>query len=381
MKTNERLVSAVTKFPTPQNVRQVRQFLGLALFYRRFIQNFARFATPLHQLTHKDAMSLWSLECQEAFEVLKKRLTTAPVLAYPRFDCDFILETDASILRLGAVLSQLQDDTKPHPISYASRALSHSKKNYAITELETLAVVWPVSHYHHHLYGHSVTVLTDHSAVKAVLETPNPTGKHARWWTKVYGRGVREVCIVYRAGRENASADTLSRNPQAPAPRDRDTEAEVQVSQVQVEDPGATEDISTLLQLPGIGPSSPTAPFMDEQRMDSQLCEIIEFLQTGSLPVDDKRARKIALQAPLFSVIDDVLYYVEPKRRRRQIVVPRSLQKKLLEDTHAGRYSGHFSGRKLYDSLSLHWWWDGMHRDAVEYAKNCPECAIATGVG
>ena len=280
VKTNERLVPAVTKFPTPQNVRQVRKFLGLASFYRRFIQNFARIATPLHQLTHKDATFLWSLECQEAFEVLKKRLTTAPVLAYPRFDRDFILETDASILGLGAVLSQLQDDTKPHPISYASRALSHSEKKYAITELETLAVVWAVSHYHHHLYGQSVTVLTDHSAVKAVLETPNPTGKHARWWTKVYGRGVREVRIVYRAGRENASADALSRNPQAPAPRDRDTEAEVQVSQVQVEVPGAKEDISTLLQLPGTGPSSPTAPFMDELIVDSQLSEIIEFLET-----------------------------------------------------------------------------------------------------
>ena len=85
---------------------------------------------------------------------------------------------------------------------YASRALSRSERNYGITELETLAVVWAISHFRHFLYRKLVTVFTDHTAVKAVLETPNPTGKHARWWNKVYGCGVREVRIVYRAGKE-----------------------------------------------------------------------------------------------------------------------------------------------------------------------------------
>ena len=80
-------------------------------------------------------------------------------------------------------------------------------------ELETLAVVWAVTHFHHYLYGHRVTVYTDHSAVKAVLEMPNPSGKHARWWTRVYGSGVKEVQVVYCAGKENTAADTLSRSP------------------------------------------------------------------------------------------------------------------------------------------------------------------------
>ena len=101
-----------------------------------------------------------------------------------------------------------------HPVAFASRALSPPERNYSITELETLAVVWAVSHFHSYLYGHRVTVYTDHSAVKAVLETPNPTGKHARWWTRVYGRGVKQVSIVYRCGKENVAADALSRCPQ-----------------------------------------------------------------------------------------------------------------------------------------------------------------------
>ena len=325
VKTNSRLVAAVSEFPTPRNVREVRQFLGLSSFYRRFIPNFAKIATPLHQLTHKDVAFAWTQDCKEAFDTLKLKLTTAPVLAYPRFDSDFILETDASILGLGAVLSQVQDDAKPHPISYASRALSNSEKNYAITELETLAVVWAISHYHHHLYGHCVTVLTDHSAVKAVLETSNPTGKHARWWTKVYGRGVKEVRIIYRAGRENASADALSRSPQAPAPLEGVAEGEMQISQVQTTDGVSDGDISALLHSSQDGSLAPTTSFLDTQKQDPQLCEIIEFLKIGSLPADEKRARKIALQAPLFSVVDDTLYYVEPKRRGKRVVVPLSL--------------------------------------------------------
>ena len=104
-----------------------------------------------------------------------------------------MLETDASIEGLGAVLSQMQQDGYQHPIAFASRALSPSERNYSITELETLAVVWALSHFHYYRYNQCVTVYTDHSAVKAVLETPNPAAKHARWWMKVYGQGVREL--------------------------------------------------------------------------------------------------------------------------------------------------------------------------------------------
>jgi len=108
-----------------------------------------------------------------------------------------VLETDASVKGLGAVLSQQHNDHHLHPVAYASRSLSAPEKNYSITELETLAVVWAIQHYHPYLYGHEVTVVTDHSAVKAVLGTPSPSGKHARWWLKVFGSGVGQVHIVY----------------------------------------------------------------------------------------------------------------------------------------------------------------------------------------
>ena len=127
----------------------------------------------------------------------------------------------------------MQEDGQAHPVAYASRALSDVEKRYAVTELETLAVVWALNHFHAYLYGNEVTVYTDHSAVKAVLETPNPSAKHARWWTKVYGSGVKNIQIVYRSGRENSNADTLSCSPQAAAPVVPPVE-EVQIATVHV---------------------------------------------------------------------------------------------------------------------------------------------------
>lgn len=112
LKPNPRLVDAIK--PTPKDVHGMRRFLGMASYYRRFIPLFAKLAEPLHQLTCKDVPFQWTPACQDAFDALKTKLTAAPVLAYPAFDKDFVLQTDASIQGLGAVLSQ-RFDGKSHP--------------------------------------------------------------------------------------------------------------------------------------------------------------------------------------------------------------------------------------------------------------------------
>ena len=201
---NPKLIEAVRDFAVPTCVKETGQFLGLASYYRRFVPQFAKIARPLYLLTRKNVSFEWTTSCQTAFDQLKCFLIQSPILAYPDFSKEFTVESDASIKGLGAVLSQTQEDGKLHPVSYASRALSRVEENYAITELETLAVVWALTHFHHLVYGHHVTVVTDHTAVKAVLGTSNPSGKFARWWNKVYGCGAKKVDIVYRPGQRIA---------------------------------------------------------------------------------------------------------------------------------------------------------------------------------
>ena len=164
-------------------------------------------------MTREDIDFQWTNSCDVAFQHLKQCLVSCPVLAYPKFDENFALEADASVMGLGAVLAQRHSDDFAHPIAYASRVLSPLERNYGITDLETLTVVWALSHFHHYVYGHKVTVITDHTAIKAILDASNPSGRHARWWTRVFGQGIKEVSIVHRAGKENAAADALSRSP------------------------------------------------------------------------------------------------------------------------------------------------------------------------
>lgn len=147
-----------------------------------------------------------------ASEATTQRCSCQPtcVSLYPK---NFTLETNASIKGLGAVLSQLQDDRSLHQVACASSSLSGAEKRYAITELETLAVTWVVSHFHAYFYGNDVTVYTDYSAVDVVLETPNPSAKHACWWTKVYALAAEYAILksfTACPGKENVNADALS---------------------------------------------------------------------------------------------------------------------------------------------------------------------------
>ena len=326
---NPKLVAAVQEFFTPDDLRTLRQFLGLTSYYRRFIAGYAAVARLLHQLTRKYAKFEWTPDCQRAVEELKQKLTTAPVLSYPALDQPFMLETDASTCGLGAVLSQRQGDGLLHPVAYASRTLSRPEATYSITEFETLAVVWAMTYFHYYLYGQHVTVYTDHSAVKAILETPNPSGKHARWWTCVYGSGVATVKIIHRSGKSNANADALSRSPLNSTLGWDLGQGEVQVSQVTAETISKTLETT---QAPSRGEDS---TFGDEQKRDTDLLEIITFLETAELPPDDKRARKVALQSPMFTMEEGVLYFIDAKQgHQKRVAVPQHKHCDLIDETH-----------------------------------------------
>ena len=204
------------------------------------------------------------------------------------------METDASGKGLGAILSQYQEDNRLHPVAYASRSVTKTEANYAITDLETLVVVWVVTHFHYYLYGHKVTIIIDHAAVRAI-EAPNLSGKHARWWSKVYGSGIKEVEIVHHPGKKNAPADCLSRQPVLSAPADKDFDTGTEANPQIVHISSKLETVSALLQ------QEPTElvdmrdgnTFPRQQMEDEELLPIIMYLLEGTLPADKKAATDI----------------------------------------------------------------------------------------
>ena len=159
-------VRRIQEWPVPRNLHHVRSFVGLTSYYRRFIQDYAKKAEPLHRLTKKDVPFEGTDETEAAFQSLKEALIEPVMLAYPQVDGGmFVLDTDASGTAIGAVLSQVQDGEE-RVLAYGSRCLSSMERNYCTTRWELLAVVHFIEYYRHYLLGRKVLVRTDHGSLR-----------------------------------------------------------------------------------------------------------------------------------------------------------------------------------------------------------------------
>lgn len=166
-------------YPAPRNIKQLRRLLGMASWYRRFIPQFATVSEPLTRLLRKNQRWEWGDEQTRAFEDIRDRLAASPTLSCPDFNHPFVVQTDASSIGVGAVLSQSIDSIE-HVIAFASRALSEAERNYSVTEQECLAVMWAVKKFRPYLEGYKFMVITDHSSLRWLHNLKNPTGRLAR---------------------------------------------------------------------------------------------------------------------------------------------------------------------------------------------------------
>ena len=206
--TDTSKTKAIDKWPTPTSVTDLKAFLGLASYYRQFIANFADIAAPLYNLTKKATGFQWTTECQRAFSALQQKLQEPPILTFPDFSEEFILDTDASDVGIGGVLSQIQDGVEK-VIAYGSRCLSiKSEKNCCVTRKELLAVVHWTNHFRHYLLGASFRLRTDHNALIWLHSFRQPEGQVARWLEKLSKFQYR---IEHRPGKLHGNADGLSR--------------------------------------------------------------------------------------------------------------------------------------------------------------------------
>ena len=200
---NPERVQAVLDWTPPESVKQVRSFLGLASYCRRFVENFSKIAKPLTELLKKDKKFEWTPRCQESFQELKRRLTTAPVLVPPDFSKDFIIYCDASRQGLGCILMQDR-----HVIAYASRQLRPHEENYPTHDLELAAVVYALLTWRHYLLGNRCEIYTDPKSLKYIFTQPDLNLGQRRWVELITDY---DLGITYTMGKANVMEDALSR--------------------------------------------------------------------------------------------------------------------------------------------------------------------------
>ena len=212
IKPDKSKCEALFQSKRPKTLTQLQSFLGLAQYYRKFIENFAKIAAPLYNLTTKEETSNknelnWNDECETAYNTLRNYLTRDKILMLPDLKKKFVLETEACNTGVGAVLSQELNGTF-RPIAYFSKPLNKAQRNYSTTEKELLAIVLAVEHFHQYLYGQEFDVVTDHQPLSWLLSCKTPNSRLARWLIRINNYTFR---IVYRSGKIHSNADALSR--------------------------------------------------------------------------------------------------------------------------------------------------------------------------
>ena len=415
--TDPAKTKAVTSWPTPTSVTEVRSFTGLCSYYRRFVKDFAKIAAPLHELTRKNIRFQWTPAAQESFERLKEALTTPPILAMPDDEGEFCLDTDASEKSIGAVLSQRQNGLE-RVIAYASRSLDAREINYCISRKELLAVVHFIKHFKQYLLGRRFRIRTDHVALTWLKKTPYPIGQQARWLEQMEEF---EFEIEHRAGTKHGNADALSRRPctkkgcfcHGPGSYHPGQDNGLTAAAVHCDartdpasmtpkssEPRESEDDSE------VSGNERATPVAQPQRVDQT---------TSQQPVEDwslGRLKEAQLNDPDVSVIyqliasetgkpvwDDVSPYSNDVKQlwtfwerlairggllcRRfevtstgevhwQAVIPKSLRREFIETVHAG--CGHLGTKKTAAAVQARAYWPSWSADVVACLKKCHQC-------
>ena len=328
-------------WPEPTTRKEVQQFLGLANYYRRFVQNFATIAKPLHRLTEKTTHFMWTSDCQIAFDELKDHLTSAPVLSFPNFDNNFILDTDASNTGIGGVLSQLQDDGTERVIAYASRVLTRPERRYCVTRRELLSVVTFTHHFRPYLLGGKFTIRTDHGSLIWLSNFKEPEGQLARWIEQLQEYN---FTIIHRPGRKHGNADALSRQPCQQCGRiDHSTSTII----AHVTDQVLNEKTEAQIQALQLDDPSIHMVLRAKESNDKPTSEHARGTGPEAQRLVQLWSRLIVDHGLLKRKFDDA----KGTSSWTQLVLPRSLREEVMQEMHSGVTAGHLGEEKTLHKI------------------------------
>jgi hypothetical protein len=322
-------IAGIKNWPTPTKVKDVRSFLGFCNFYRPFIRGFAHLAQPLNELTHKDAEWSWGTRHQKAFEELKSRVTTEPVLAHPILTDLFELEVDASGFAMGAVLLQRKEDGKKHPIAYYSKTLSAAERNYDVYDLELLAIVNALDHWRPYLAGspHKIIIYSDHQNLLYWKEPHKISRRVARevLMLSEYNFEIRHI-----KGTANGRADALSWRLDYDQGQEDNQNITVLPEQVFVRAMEVLPDLTSQEE-------SVLKPWIDPHQLKQH---------QGTWYKDGRQV---------------VTGGMEAKRH-------------IIQSHHDSPVHGHPGISKTTQLTERLYWWPKMRQDIMEYIKGCAEC-------
>ncbi len=339
-------IAGVNTWPVPKNATEVRKVLGFFNFYHPFIQDFAFIARPLHKLTRKDHKWHWGTEEQEAFDALKKCVTTEPVLAHANLNDQFELEVDASGYAVGAVLLQRKEDGKKHPIGYYLATLNEAQRNYDIYDLELLAIVMALKNWRPLLVGspHKIIIYSDHLNLQ-----------YWRLPQRISRRVAREVLelseydfeIRHLPGRLNGRADALSRRPGYNQGEDDNKDVIVLPDHV-------------FTKAGRVERAPPMRRILTQEEMEA----------TDPIYTQDDQMLKPWVDAHQLKKIEGTWY-----KDGRRVVTGKVEHKRIfIQNHHDAPTYRHPGINKTYQLTSRRYWWPNMRQDVMDYVRGCADC-------
>ena len=348
VKPDQRNIKPISEFATPKDVKGVMSFVGLVNFYRQFIPNFAAVAAPLYALTKKDAEFIWTQECQEAFVKLKQAVTTVPVLAFFDESKEIRVYTDACRHGIGAIMHQVHPEGE-RIVMCVSRSTTKAEKNYHITELEGLAIVWGLEMMRNYLMGRHFTLVSDNHACCHIVRAKGLSPKSnlktnsriTRWLLKLNDY---QFDVIHRKGADHGNVDCISRFP-------LDIDYEEQ-----------PEDLPLLLaDESDEGGKIDTTSIRKEQEKDDFCIQL-----KGDA---DKRSRAEVI------VRGGILFQRTEKGPKP--LVPKNLRSTLLREMHDDPYSGGHLGRdRTLRKIQERFTWPGLHEDVRQFVASCHVCQM-----
>eukprot|EP00253_Pinus_taeda_P007233 PITA_07233 len=332
----------IKKVPPPQKVRDVRSFLGLAGYYRIFIKDFSKLASPLFGLLEKDVEFKWNDDCQGDLNELKDKLVSTPILRGPNWALHFHIHTDASNKAIWAALEQVEEKL-PYAIYFVSKTLSKAEMNYTVTKKEFLVVVHSLNKFRHYITGYQTFVHTDHAAIRYLMNKPYVNAHIIRWLLLLQQF---DLTIVDKLGKENVVADFLSRLD-LPAGEE-----------------GTVDD------------QMPDEHLFAISVLSSWFADIANYLVSAQFPPhlsSKEKSRTVRKNAP-FTWIGGNLFKLGPNKILRSCVREEEVFDILLT-CHNGPCGGHFvAKRTAFKILQAGYYWPTLHQDVRRYINQCDRC-------